>query len=66
MARVRKERGLTLDDWDDLSLEARYEALALHRIEATAQEWESLTRKERNQAYHAWQVNKRKNEGERK
>ena len=65
VAQARKAQGLTVDEWDDLSMDAKYEILALHRAEATTQAWEALGRKGRAMAIMNYQTHQRKERKQR-
>jgi len=47
IARMREEKRMTVAEWEQLPPWDKYEMLALRRIEATRQEWDSLDDGER-------------------
>jgi len=47
-----------LDDWDGLSLGAKYEAIALYRADMTMQTWEGLGADGRREAVELWEMRK--------
>ena len=65
IAKVQEAKGLTDDEWADLSMDAKYGALALHRAEATTQAWEALGRKGRAMAIMNYQAHQRKERKQR-
>lgn len=51
---------MTPDEWDALSVEARYEILARCQAGDTMKAWESLTAKERTRAVWEWREGQRR------
>ena len=56
LASTRAQEGLTTEQWGDMSLSSQYEKLAYYSALATAQEWASLTDKERSRLFNYWKL----------